>query len=295
MTTRSDSVAKALRHRPPSMLASFLAGKEIKTFIQTIDADRLTTIVSSNGVRFTFSPFCFSDLSGRQIYGEVQIHLREVFGKSQMVLANLGATSENRLLESAGQFHLQATQNGKPLELTQPINVYMPVIPSLSNKVAVKLFSGSFSTMLGFNDDNIFDWRLVDDRPLPFRKVVDKKYFHFEINEFNWYGCHYFYPKKTTRTMVGARAVSAIDAFDDQAAFLVFDNIPSVVRMYDNGNGFTALNIPVNLPAKVILLALKDEQLYFGTHAMVLTQSQKVHVELEPVSEELLLQKLRQL
>ena len=295
MTTRSDSVARASRHRVPSVLANFLAGKAAKKLIKTIDANRSTTVVSPNGIRFIFPPHCFSDLSGVLVSGEVQLHLCEVFGKSQMVLTNLGTTSENRLLESAGQFYLQATQEGKPLKLIQPVSVEMPVILSLSNKIAVKLFAGSFSTMLAFNDDHVFDWRLADDRALPIRKVAEKKYYHFEIHEFNWHGCHYFYPKKTTRTMVGARAVSVIESFDDQAAFLVFDDIPSVVRMYDNVNGFTALNIPVNLAAKVILLALKDEQLYFGSRPIENTYSQKTYVELEPVSEEQLLEKLRQL
>lgn len=295
MTTRSDSVARASRHRVSSVLTNFLAGKAAKKLIKTIDANRSTTVVSPHGIRFIFPPQCFSDLSGAPVSGEVQLHLCEVFGKSQMILTNLGTTSENRLLESAGQFYLQATQDGKPLKLIQPVSVEMPVVLSLSNKIAVKLFSGSFSTMLAFNDDHVFDWRLADDRSLPIRKVAEKKYYHFEISEFNWYGCHYFYPKKTTRTMVGARAVSVIESFDDQAAFLVFDDIPSVVRMYDNGNGFTALNIPVNLAAKVILLALKEEQLYFGSRPIENTYSQKTYVELEPVSEERLLEKLRQL
>ncbi len=295
MTTRSDFMAKALRHSPPSMLASFLAKGEGQALTYNLDANRLTTIVSPNGVRFTFPPFCFSDANGQPVNGEVRFLLREVFGKSQMVLSNLMATSEDRLLESAGQFLLQATQNGKPLQLAEPVTVEMPVIPSLSNKIAVKLFQGSYSTMQAFNDDNIFDWQLVNNRALPIRKVSGKKYFRFDIKAFNWYGCHYFYPKKSARAMVSACAVSAIEAFDDHLAYLVFDDIPSAARMYFNGNRFIALNIPTNLAAQVVLFAMKDEQLYYGARAVENTTSQLVYVEMEPISEYKLLDKIRAL
>jgi len=295
MTTRSEFMAKALRHSTPSMLASFLAKKEGQTFVYTLGANRLTTIVSPNGVRFTFPPFCFSDANGQPINGEVQLHLREVFGKSQMVLSNLMATSEDRLLESAGQFLLQATQKGNMLQLAEPVTVEMPVIPSLSNKIAVKLFQGSYSTMQAFNDDNIFDWQLVTNRALPIRKVSGKKYYRFDIETFNWYGCQYFYLKKSARAMVSACAVSAIEAFDDHLAYLVFDDIPSVARMYFNGNRFIALNIPTNLAAHVMLFAVKDEQLYYGVRPVENTTSQLVYVELEPISEYKLLEKIRSL
>lgn len=295
MTTKSDSVTRVLGGNAPLLLNNFFAEKEDKVRIYSIDASRVTTIVGRKGARFSFQPDCFSDALGNPVTGEVQIHLREVFQKGEMVLSNRMATSEDRLLEAAGQFFLFATQNHHPLELREPITVEVPVHQSLTNPVAIRLFAGSSSSILPFNPNPIFDWKLVVDKPLKIRKISGKKYFHFEIEAFNWYGCQYFYAKKTVRTMVSARSVADVESFDDQAAFLVFKDIHSVARMYLHGNRFTAFNIPVNLSAYALIIALKDRQLHFGLRIIDQISSQLVPVKLEPVSEDQLLETLRNL
>lgn len=277
------------------LLNNFFAEKEDKVRIHSIDSSRVTTIVGRKGTRFIFQPASFCDMLGNPVKGEVQIHLREVFQKGEMVLSNRMATSEDRLLESAGQFFLYATQDLQTLELCAPIAVEIPVHEGLTNPVAVRLFAGSSSSILPFNSQPIFDWKLIADKPLKIRKIAGKKYFHFELDTFNWYGCQYFFAKKSARTMVSARCVTDVESFDDQAAFLVFKDIHSVARMYLNGNRFTAFNIPVNLSANALIIALKDKQLYFGARLIEQISSQSVPVKLEPISEEQLLETLRNL
>ncbi len=295
MTTKSDSATRDLRGNAPLLLNNFFAEKENETRTYSIDAARLTIIVGKHGMRFTFQPLSFCDKEGNPVKGEVQIHLREVFEKGEMVLSNRMSSSEDRLLESAGQFWLFATQNRQPLELTKPIFVEFPVHPALTNPVAVRLFCGSFSTVLPFNAQQIFDWKLMSDKHLRIRKISGKKYFQFEINEFNWYSCQYFFAKRSALTMVSAKCVTDVDTFDDQSAFLVFRDIRSVARMYFSGNRFTAFNIPVGLAASVIIIALKDQQLFFGAQRLESIVSRLVPMTLEPLSESQLLEKLHRL
>ncbi|MBK7873236.1 MAG: hypothetical protein IPJ74_22480 [Saprospiraceae bacterium] len=218
-----------------------------------------------------------------------------MFDKGEMILNNLMTTSENRLLVSAGQFFLQVTQNQQPLELTEPLKVEIPIHSKLSNTVAARLFEGSFSTMLPFTAEKVFDWKLLQTKPLKIRKIADKKYLHFTIKRFNWYSCQYFYTKKPSRNMVSARCLSDVECFDDQAAFIVFRDIHSVAPMYFNGNKFTTFNIPSNLAASVIIIGLKDQELFFGQCPIERISSQSVSVQMEAVSESKLLATLHSL
>lgn len=294
MTMKSDSVAKAWRDTPSSALSDFLARKSAQTYTKTIDPTRITNIVSEHGLRFTFPAFCLRDEHNNLIHSEVQLHIREVFSKQDMILTNRMATSEDRLLESAGQFLIYATHKGTAVELCAPVCVEMPIKVALSNRIALKLFSGGHPNMQAFHNDNFFDWKQVNDKTLKIKKLSSKNYFQFHIHAFNWYGCHYFYTKRKTVKMASIKCDNDLKTFDDQAAFLVFEDISSVVRMYHNHNKncFTALNIPENLAAKVVLIGLKEEQLYFGVHRIDSISSQTIAVSMNPTSESNLLEAL---
>ncbi len=293
MTLGSDSGTGAINAQ--MLLHNFFNETEPQARDFTIDASRMTIIVGTQGIRFSFQPFSFQDLTGQPVRGEVQLQLREIFRKGDMILANRMATSEDRLLECAGQFGLFAFQNGLPLETTQPITVEVPVHYGLVNPVGMRLFVGSHSTVLPYDAEKIFDWKLVNDKPLKIKKLHGKKYFQFTISEFNWYGCQCFYAKKSGRAMVSARYLSDLEDFDDQAAFLVFQDIQSVARMYLSGQRFTAFNMPTGLSATVVIIAVKERQLYLGIHAINNLSSQLVQVPAVPLSVQQLLGTLQEL
>ena len=293
MALKSDSAAIMLQSNALSSLYESLLEKQGKTRVYSVNASRLTTIVGIYGIRFTFQPASFCTLSGDPVEGEVQLHLLEVSEKWEMLLANRTTTSEDRLLECAGQFCLYATQHHLLLALAKPIQVQMPIPDALVNAVAVRLFGGSSSTVLPFYAERIFDWKLIADKPLAVRKVSNKKFFQFEIETFNWYSCQSFLTKKTAgRAMLSAKCVSEIEQFDDQVAFLVFKDFQAVARMHFNRNRFTAINLPTGLPASVVIITQKEQQMFLGTKAIESISSCLLPVAMTPVEEDHLLETL---
>ncbi|MDX1941228.1 MAG: hypothetical protein SFU99_11795 [Saprospiraceae bacterium] len=295
MTSKSDAPIKILRGAPQMLLNDFFADTLNKVQEYVIDAARFTMIVGKKGIRFSFDPGSFLDANDVPVRGEVQIQLCEMFDKGEMILNNLMTTSENRLLESAGQFFIKATQNLEPLTLLKPVKVEVPVQKKLSNAVASRLFEGSFASILPFNSNRIFDWKLLQTKPLKIRKISDRKYFHFTIKRFNWFSCQYFYTKKPIGNMVSARCLSDVEYFDDQAAFIVFRDIHAVAPMYFINNKFSTFNIPSNLAASIVIIGLKDQQLFLGQHQMDRTFSRLVSVQMEAVSKSRMLDTLRSL
>jgi len=293
MLARSNAVADTLRDSSRALLDDFLSAKSTQSF--SIDANRMTTLVSQASTRFTFYPGGFQRLTGAEVTGEVQVQIKEVFRKSDMILTDLMTTSEDRLLESAGHFHIQASQEGIPLQLAIPIAVEMPLSAQVANPLATRLFTGLFSNMFNATSNKLFDWRLLVNKSLKVRKIAGKKYYHFYITDLKWFSCSHLHTRRALRTMVSARCVSAIEDFEEQAAFIVFKNINSVARMYPNINRFTALHIPVNQAATIILIGFRQGEWFYGAHSMEKTSSQLVSVKVEPVIESQLIEYLRRL
>lgn len=260
--------------------ADFFALNGEKTQIYPINATQETRLTGFKGTQLIIAPYSFTDLSGNIITGPVQLHLKEVFTKSEMVLTNKVSTSEDRMLESGGQFYVAAFQGNTALKLKTPIKVILPINRNLSNPLSIRLFEGSLAITRSFRQTNAFDWRLSSDRKLPIQKQNGQKYFQFNINQFNWYNCDAFYAKKAARTMVSARVTENHLAFDEKAAFIVFKDANCVARMYNNGNHFTSFNIPQKKAASIVVLALRDGQLYYGCTAIRKTTGRMVDVQL---------------
>ncbi len=295
MLTRSTPLTGMLRDSSRALLKEFRATSNVQLF--QIDAARLTTLISKGGIRFTFAPLSFQTASGEPVYGEVQILLEEVFQKDAIILSNRMTTSEDRLLETAGQFHIQAFQEAVSLQLAIPIGVEMPILPHFSHPLSTRLFVGNWSSSLLSAVGKDFDWKPVGNKPLIINRLSKKKYFWFQITELNWFACSTFHPKRAPRTMVSARFSALVEELEELAAYIVFHELNAVARMYPNptGNRFTGVNVPVNQRASIVMIGNRQGEWLFGAHKIDKTSSQQVMVKLEPVIESQLLEYLNQL
>lgn len=282
-----------LHDRSSNLLEELISTDSVKTFV--IDASRVTTLVSSSGIRFTINSLGFQDFTGKDVIGEVQVVIKEVWQKADMILSNRLTTSEDRLLETGGQFCIEATQNGMPLQLSLPIAVELPVTQQLTNPLAARLYAGSISGALTATTRKVFDWKLLVDRKLLVKNINGRKYYSFYITDLNWFACSHLQSRRIARTMVSARCISPMEDSEEQAAFLVFKNLHSAVRMYPGFNCFTALNVPLNQAATVVMLVFQQGIWFYGTHPIEKTASQIVSIKIEPIESSKLQECLRKL
>lgn len=295
MMVQQNPPIRTWRGSPYRKFEAFFSNNGVGVQYFSIDAGRRTTIIGKHGTRFTFFPFSMINPAGELIKGTVDIKLTEVFSKLEMILTNKVTTSEDRLLESGGQFCLEAFQNNQPVNLITPIKVALPVRCKLKNALAMHLFQGSLSKTRDFQSDRIFDWTQVSNKPLSIQKVGPKKFFQFQIMDFTWWNCDFYFSKRRSKTMVSAKHVSHLECFDDMTAFLVFEDLQSVARMYKGEHSFTSFNIPTRQSATMVMMALQDGQMYFGKKYIPRTSNKLIHVPLEEVNEEDLLGALEEL
>ena len=224
----------------------------IQSFV--VNPSRRTTVVGKLGTRLTFFPNSFIDSAGQVVTDPVTVQLREAFSKDEMIFTGLPTTSEDRLLESAGQFHLRASAKAGELSLHKGVSVELPIRDEINNPVAMRLFRGSSSSTRAYRSGFNFDWEQAGDQHLKLIKNIGKRYFHFSIDQLNWWNCDSFV-KARQKVMLSVKMQTSIEAFDDRLAFLVFRDINAVVRMYPTGRRFSAINIPTQLTATLLVMA----------------------------------------
>lgn len=289
MTTQPNAVAFPDGSVPTRNLDKFFAEHRAAGQDFTIDPTRRTTLVGSQGTRLTIAPNAFLDSSGWPVRGQVILSLREVFSRLDMVLSGLTNTSEDRILESAGQLLLKAHGEEDQLSLAIPIAIDLPLQSGLDNPLASQLFSGGVSQTSSFGSGLRFDWKSVKTKNIQLKTLGDRKYLHFLIDELNWWNCTSFFHRRRSRIMMSLRWSAAGQPVEDLAAFLVFQDFNAVVRMYPSRHGFSSWNIPKEVTARVILLGYSGEQLLMGKSPWAPTSSQPIHVELENTSKDAVL------
>ncbi len=92
-----------------------------------IDASVGGTITGSQGTRVIFPPNAIG-LNGTPVTGNIDVELIEIYDKGAMVLQNMSTkgkkpNGDEEALKSAGEFFVNAKQNGDPLEVLLPITI----------------------------------------------------------------------------------------------------------------------------------------------------------------------------
>lgn len=271
--------------RPIEKLEDFFANHRLTPQVIKIDPCRQTTVVGKMGTRISIPPYSLIDLSGRLVTGAVQLHLLEVFSKREMVLSGTFSSSEDKLLDMAGQFFLQATHNNLPVRLSKPVPIDIPYYKGIRNPVAMRLFQGSTSITRTFGESPLFDWKSTEKKKLPIRKINGNKFYRFYLLDFQWVGCAALQSNRHHHSMVTAKYINTTGPLTDSMAILSLDARRSVVRMHASGHRFTSFNLPMKESAHLLIFGLIEGQLFAGINHIPSLSNKLERVELQAIDE----------
>jgi hypothetical protein len=259
------------------------------------------TIYSENGNTYTFSSNAFETLDGKLITsGVVNVCLWEFSDKKSLVQANLTTHANNKMLETAGSFYIEASLNGVPVQLIDGVN-YQVKLPA--NTAHNDMF-----TYYGYTKDGIIDWEVDQTEPVSLNEPIsspvveveqiwtedeygdnvalDRAYYEGEevfyeltAGKLGWINCDRFYDVKNTTTLA-----IKVDTKEPIAVRIVFRDIESVLPCYSSSNSkqlYNASGIPSG--EKVLLLAysLKDDKALVGYKEVILGDKKMETLSLE--------------
>jgi hypothetical protein len=116
-----------------------------------ISNEKADTIQTKNGTVIIIQPHTFVSNDGQDPKESIQIEVREVFNKSDMILNGIGTVSDGRLLESFGMIYLAATSDNNEL--------HMNVGRSMTVSVPNKREGGAGELFYGVQTDNSLTWK----------------------------------------------------------------------------------------------------------------------------------------
>lgn len=125
-----------------------LKATAIENLTQTfeIDVDGSGTFTTEKGVEITINGSCLAN-NGNAVTGMVDVEVIELFDRGTMLATNkttmgLSLTGGKELLVTGGEFFIEATQNGQPLQLICPMQVLVPTALTGGDDTGMTLWDG---------------------------------------------------------------------------------------------------------------------------------------------------------
>ena len=87
--------------------------------IQTKNSDNVITFTTEKGNELIFPAKAFVDGSGNPVTGNIDVSVTEITNISEMILSGMMTNSDQGPLSSQGEFNVEVSQNGQPLELSE--------------------------------------------------------------------------------------------------------------------------------------------------------------------------------
>lgn len=243
---------------------------EPETF--TITASVGGTYTGSQGTKITIPADAFTDLNGNPVTGEVDFEFLEIFAKSDIILANKPTiTTSGSILESAGEFYFNATQDGNQLMLAKPVQVQAPApnqIPDMFLFIASTDAAGNFAWAP--RDSAGFYWSQAS--------------YFFDTDSLTWINIDKYIPGTNT-TEVRVVLPAGFD-YDKARAFMAFDNLNSVLGLYSSSQQYFAQDgISVGEEITVLILAERNGKLYAGKQSLSVEANQVISIQLDELSD----------
>ena len=214
-----------------------LASITQNTIVETIDLNSTSPMISGvNGTNISFSSNSFLDQNGNVVSGNIDVELIDAQDNKDMLLMNCPTiTNDGELLESAGIFYFNPTQDGNQLT----INTNSPPIVTLpsTNGNVMDYYTGVLDS-----EGNLTGWELDASNSIQIIPTIngsgDTSYFYsFNLTGVGWINTDYPYGEAPFSS-VSVELPKGNNA-TNSSVFIYFRDVNSCITAYDNDNDGT--------------------------------------------------------
>lgn len=240
--------------------------------------DGSATFTSENGVEITINGSCLTK-NGNAVTGAVDIEYVEIFNKGNMLITNkptmgILPNGDKALLISGGEFFVEATQNGVPLDTSCSFQLVIP------------------AALTGGADNDMILWKGIIDEDGNLAWAENERdgangkggvfaegnsYYAF-IGDFGWSNVDRFYSDPRQKTTI---LVDVPEGYDNTncAVYLSYDGEDTGLANLDTFDPLTGLfsehygQIPVGLECHVIFISEEDGDWKYAIKAATIVEN----------------------
>jgi hypothetical protein len=220
------------------------------------------TIVAPSGLTCTFPAQCCVGANGQPITGKVKVQMLLIHKKGDMVAAAKPTISNGRLLVSGGEMFIGLSREGNELSLApgKVISIKAPV-PQPVTAQPMLIFRGDES-----NPDR-FNWVTADSAGTfsqPITPIGNN--YQFISQTLRWINCDYFFDTTGINHIQVSASLAPNYTNTNSVAYLVFDNLRSVLGMYGNAvtKKFQTGLVPVGQPVTLVVISKQGDNYFLG-------------------------------
>lgn len=280
---------------PYRHLADFFHSQRAPLQSFVVNNQESVTITGEQGTTLSLAPNSLLDLDNQVVKGDINIQLREVRTKADMIFSNLPSTSEDRLLETGGAFYLDIHQGYLPLRLQHPLSVSLPLSPAIANTVALRLHHGVQSAV-SLQQATQIDWQPVVNNTPSLQRKTGIKAIEVQLLELHWSSLAYLFRSgKSQRSILHVRPQLTTGALEEIQAYVVYQEINCVAKLHPHRDVFSLYNLPKQQPFTIIIIGRSQLQFYYGQLDVTSVHNKTYDVPLKNIEEEELIRQINAL
>lgn len=222
------------------------------------------TFFTRNGSRLAVPADAFMTLDGTEnLEGQVELKIREVIHKGEMIKFQLPAHNHGRLLETLSALHIEASLNGQPLALRTGI--------SIDWDIPAEEFTGDFNLYYGLEESGrVAEWAgatevNINQPPVRAIKILTQEgeslnAYKAQPQQLGWWNCSRFTMSEVSAEEMNLKIELPLH-FDgkNSAVYLVFENRKTVLPLdwneIERDGQFSSPLVPVGEDIIVVAIA----------------------------------------
>jgi hypothetical protein len=276
----------------------FLSKNGPQTHTYTVDAATGGTFTTPQGTVVHIPSNAFVTSNGTTVTGNVSIEFKDIYKKSDMLLADVSTITSWGPLKSAGEFFIRVRSNNTAVQLAQGKNLRV-IQPSVSAiDTAMAAFVRGDSAGMGGGGTN---WWPIPANAATVEDSVNNYIFGLyqfsaPVDSGTWCNSdnsRFFSAYQQTSITLHANEDPALYG---TTVFLIFKNVNSMVHVYQSGQfDFLYSFAPVGLQCTLVAVGVKNGQLYASFVPITIGHNQTVPFTLNAMSSNSFLSQLNSL
>jgi len=242
----------------------------------TLTAETGGTITGKKGTKINFPANAFQDYLGNQTSGQINITIKEIFKKNDMILSNKPSMSDGQPIITAGEIYVKVVAGDVELRLAPATYFYM-ILPADSLVTTMKVFYGSGDSLnnINWHTDTLLHTGTVSVKNLPYPS--------YELTSFNlsWISCARYYVQPQTADV--SITLANDTTFTGAQVYLVLKDNSVMQLKTVSGFSFSATGVPVG-PLNLVGLTIHNHLLYFAASHFTLQTGYTGSITLTPTT-----------
>lgn len=256
----------------------------------TINATSYNTYTCTNGTRIIIYPNAFLTQAGGAVSGVVNIEVKDILSKKDMILNNAIPVSNGQLLVSGGEVYFNATQGNQQLKINPATGVYFTVPAGNTPSTQMKEFYANAPSNLSNTNLNWVTPTTASTNITAFQDTAATgpngpyySYF-FTCDSMSWSNCDYFYTIPGTKTTCTVNTTGSFNN-SNTAVFLSLNGVTTLAHL--NSTSYTSLSnsfasyqnsIPVGSIYTVIAIGFDGTNYHYASQVVTMTSNMVINM-----------------